>query len=222
MTNDQDAAGARRDTADDVHGEDLAARVRRPDATDADNACYILKLHEHLLRNMTNEALGGAYGQEAVHTAWAAWTGMTLHNMPDIGSGTVEVDGHAFMRHECAVFVEYAARSPVPARWHPGHPGFGRGVGRSWRDLCDHVARVAGVDPAYGVPSVADEVTLPRLPRIPNLGFADKFLPAPLKEFLKAYAETLTQMPEGTFSSSRVREWMPESRAADADDDATS
>lgn len=207
------ADGSNRDAA---VAPDLAVLASRADAPASIHAAYILIMHNHLM--IKNDARPG---QEVVRTAWASWTAACFEDFAtmaaDVPTGR---NAEAYLRRDLRAFLDRAGNEPVPAHWHPDHPEFEGGSGPAWKRLCDHAARLVNGVARYGVPAVAPEVVIPPLPRIPNLGFADKFLPAPLKVFLKDYAETLTRMPEGTFSSAEWSKWTAE--AAEAGDGTVS
>lgn len=197
-----------RSSGGEVSSLDVLAEM--PDALPSIHAAYALVLHEQLLRNMTNVGLNDIHGDEAVHAAWAAWSGMVLHNMPYIAAGQVDEEGDGFLRRECEYFVRYAGREPVPARWHPDHPGFGGGIGHIWKRLCDHVAGIIGVTPAYGIPAVGRVIEIPDMPVPPKLGVAERFLPAPLRAFLKEYETVRKAVPSGAYPTTKWTRWRPE------------
>ena len=204
----EDRLGAWRTTGGDVG--DLATLAAMPGALPSVKAALALVMHERLLRNMTNVGLNEMRGQEAVHAAWASWTGLVLHNFPYIAAGQADRAADDFLLRECDRFVRYAGREPVPAEWHPDHPASGRGLGVRWRDLCDLVAGAAQLPPAYGVPAVSRIVEVPPPPAPPALGLAERFLPAPLRAFLRDYAAYARALPVGSHPSSRWRRWEPE------------
>lgn len=173
----------------------------------AEHACYMLMLHELLLRNMTNPGVSDLRGQEVVLVEWASWTGMTFHNLPAIALGGDEKIGRAFLVKECRDFVEYAARSPVPATWHPDHPESGRGIGLRWQSLCEHAAHLADMSAEYGVPAMTATYRLPTLPEIPRLGLLVKLLPASLRTFLREYAKVRHFMPDGPLPRHAWTRW---------------
>ncbi len=177
------------------------------DVSPARHACYMLMLHELLLRNMTNPGVSDLRGQEVVLVEWASWTGMTFHNLPAIALGGDEKTGHAFLVKECRDFVEYAARSPVPATWHPDHPESSRGIGLRWQSLCEHAAHLADMSAEYGIPAMTATYRLPTLPEVPRLGILEKLLPASLRTFLRKYAKALHVMPAGSLPTHAWTRW---------------
>lgn len=195
-----------------LHDDELTREMMEHGASAAIHAGYMLMLHELLLRNMTNYSVNDLRGQEAVHVEWASWTGMTFHNLPAIALGRDDEPGRAFLVRECRGFVEYAATHPVPAAWHPFHPESGRGLGPRWQSLCEHAAHLAGMPTAYGVPAMSATYHVPTLPEVPRLDFAERFLPAKIRTFLKECRTAFNFMPTGSMPRSGWTRWEADER----------
>jgi len=151
---------------------DILAMAREEGAPMSVKAAHVLNTYFRMLR-----ALPSRMDREdgKVLADCIRWTGYGLHNLPQISAGALDPGGGC-LESECRDFVKMAENHPVPDYWHPNHPKSNRWMNGSnlWVELCDEIARIADMTPAYGVPMETFDVSdglqpFPDLPR-PTLG----------------------------------------------------